>query len=426
MKASRKYHHVKNHFSELPKSQNTRMGTTQGCINVLLWLQAAVYLPLQISPDGTEIRPRKEFLSKNKYSWALMCWMCLKITFLTFSTLSLFYVKHLYMKWQECNNIQQLCLYTLIFSLTSMGLAAINLMEDQQFSFAGTQSLKVAKFRTAAHPFTKRLPGFHESGIYIFAGGLFLMVALVILIPFVLEYHPLGLLTQSVLTSPCPTYAKMLSNLLGSLLYACMFLHGGGSWMFVFCVIASFGESVQVVSRRLCMDKAWWAQEHDRHDASVTKLCKFHSTVRDFTECWRLYNNIRILVHAGNQAVEIFLQALLIMGCLLAIGSGFAIIMLFDRIPFTFYLSAMVLLPLVIAGIFILVALASTPRENGNKFRHFWSAKLVMRIDFARLRACPPIGYSFGFIRNCKRCTALSIIDVIVNSIASVTLLKFD
>lgn len=424
LSASRQYKRVTSLNSRLPRSQSPYMGTSQGCANVLIRIQTVIHLPVAISPEGTKVSPHEEFCTKNKYSRVLLCWSGNKVALLTFSVLFLLYIKHLHRNWQEGRNMEKISLYTILFSMTSLALAAMQTMENNQtIAFGATEAFKVSKFQMAPKPFSRRLPKFKEFSIYIFAGGLFVMVPVALLLPFVLDYHPFGLLVQSLFSGPLPTCLKMLSNILGSLVYSFMFLHGGCTWLFLFLIIVYFGESIQVASDKLWMNHSNFIQTGCISYASAMRISNLGSTVDNFTECWRLYNIIRILIQEGISSVDKFVQSLLVMGCLLATGSGFALIKLDSKIPITFYVAAVVLLPLVITGVLILTTFAATPKENGSRYKIFWKERLIKKLDLARLQACPPIGYSFGFIRNCKRSTALVIMDVIVNSIASVALL---
>lgn len=71
-----------------------------------------------------------------------------------------------------------------------------------------------------------------------------------------------------------------------------------------------------------------------------------------------------------------------------------------------------------------MITLAAVPETYASKFKQMYKLDLVKRLDRIRLRACPSMGYCFGFIHNCKRGTALSITDVTVNLVATLTLLK--
>lgn len=400
------------------------MDISQGCVNVLFCIQKVAPLPLQISPELAELSCRKEFFNKSKKFQGMLLWRCSMFTLLSISLLSLFYILQLFRDWWMGNNMEQICMYTLFFAFANLGFAVLRTMKSpEQLSFAATQSLKVSKFRTKGCPFNRRIPDFKEFLIYIFAGGLPMVEIMAITFPFFLDYHPVGLLAQLLFTSPLTTYVSLLSNIFGSFLYVLMIHLGGGNFMFLFLVTALFGESIQMASYKLWPKESNYLQNNSISNTSVSKMRVFSSTVGRFTECWKMYNILRILVHEGNSVAEVFLQTLLVMGCLLATSSGFVLTMLADRIPLAIYLAAAALLPLVIIAILILVTLAAIPRENANKFRLFWRERLPNKIDARRLRTCPLIGYSFGFIQNCQRCTALSIIDVILNSIASVVLL---
>lgn len=83
-------------------------------------------------------------------------------------------------------------------------------------------------------------------------------------------------------------------------------------------------------------------------------------------------------------------------------------------------------LPVVIVTIVELCTLTSIPAEDAAGFRRRWRWKLTRKVDRMWLSSCPPVGYAFGFVTECRKFTAFTIADVIVNSVTTLALLSLD
>lgn len=215
-------------------------------------------------------------------------------------------------------------------------------------------------------------------------------------------------------------YFKIVTNIFSNLFYSAIAIYGGGIWLSLLIIMLAFGESTMVISSKL-----------NNYKGQVTMIAtksgsKFRRKIYQisFVDKLLFYRTITIVTRLGCQLISIYVQCLILMGILLATCSGCVAIKLYDDLPFLIYICMSLLLPLLIIVNFGLVTLASIPQENGEKFQHFWKTQLIRRIDRMKLQSCPPLGYSFGFIKKCERKTALIIADVGLNLIATVTLLQ--
>lgn len=72
----------------------------------------------------------------------------------------------------------------------------------------------------------------------------------------------------------------------------------------------------------------------------------------------------------------------------------------------------------------VISALSTKPAENTEIFIRFWKDKLVRKMDKQWLRSCASIGYSIGFIHDWRKKTGASVIGVIINLGASMSLVR--
>lgn len=141
-----------------------------------------------------------------------------------------------------------------------------------------------------------------------------------------------------------------------------------------------------------------------------------------FKKCLNLYCCLRILTMAGNASCSNFVQTLITTGIIFSTCGGYTCIKLYGIMPPAFYFSASLVFPIVILIVFVMITLGSIHEENAITFRQAWRLYLFRKIDRKRLACCYHIGYSFGIVDKCKRKTALSITDVVINQVASLAL----
>lgn len=383
------------------------MEITRGCVTVLIMLQRVMFLPLQFFTNNMELREKQSFFKH--YSRSRKIWKVTKICITCWALFSAIRIKFLIHRWKQDNNMEQLCIYTILLCITSLAIVAINTLEctTNELAFGLTQSLKIVKFYSIYHS-RRRLPDMKELFVLGFCGTCVIVSALIFTgFPLLLNYHPLSLILKWVLGPKNRLLQfEYILGILSSIVYSALAIQGGGSILFLLMTILSFAEAMFVISYKL--------------------LSQNRSSLRSFWIHLRLYRQMKILVREGNKAVADFLQALLILGVLMASCSGYVVVKLYGNLPFILYLLVTPIFPACVSIRFALFMLASIPAENATKFRCFWRDKLRRKSERLQLLSCSPIGYAFGFIRFCHRRSALSVSDVEVNAIASLALMRLN
>lgn len=395
---------------------NYIMEITEGCVNAMLVLQRVALPPLRITSQlgSLKLEVFPEFFTKGNISFSRGVWKCNKFAMRVLSVYCILRLKHVQGHWRDGNNMEQMSVCSFTFAVATMGLAVLDTMENHadELSFAGTQCLKFMNFQSMGYPSLRRPPGLRESCAYIFALGYVPILVMTFIFPVFLDYHPFRVISQLVASQPMSPYSAVVVDISAGVVIGLMYTQGGGCFFFLLLAVSFFAESMEKASYGLLIDNGSFRKKKMPQCAT-------------FLECWRLHNIMQILIRVGSQATAKFLQILLVMATLLGTCSGFTFVKLEDIFPFTIYLFTSLLLPFIIAVIFGLIMLAAIPRENAVRFKISWRCKLTKKIDFARLRACPVIGYSFSLVHNCKRGTALSITDVMMNCLASAILIKY-
>lgn len=418
------------------------MDITQGCVNVQLILQSVVHPPCQFHPESSEMKVEKAFFVKKK-SRGRKVWDMNKFLIKLMLALSFGCINFLFANLKRDGKVAQLCFYTLVFALGNLALPSFTVLQDhaKEYCFAMTQIFKLAEFRAIGYPSRRRLPSVNETIVYLsFLVTVTAIPIMAIVMPFVLSYHPVKMCAEVLsgilgVSLPTSSYYKIFVKISSSLVYGFVATHGAGIWLFLILSIANFAETMQTISVKLfhphnhaiLMFPIYMTKYHGkRKNSDVEKHIKmfFSATSASFSECWRLHQILKILIEAGSSVASQFLQMLVLMGILAAACSGYTALRLYDKLAPSVYFCLSLIFPMFITINFVFITLASVPSDHGTKFRQWWKWKLVRKVDRMRLRACAPIGYTFGFIENCTRKTALSIADVGVNLVASLTLLR--
>lgn len=380
---------------------------TRGCVSAQRLLQQIIVLPIQVCAAEMELKVVKSFVDSKSH--ARLVWKLTKhfVTFLTIT--ALFHISTIFKHWKEGNNAEQICIYTIIFCLTRIGIVAFDTLEASRFEFASsiTQTYRLSKFAKTGGK-RKVLNKLIEIFIVqVSATSLIVTTFMFAGIPWFVDYHPIYLIIKWIwgLHALNSSFALIL-RIASIIVYAGVAMQGGGVVVYLLLITVSFTEAM--------------------FKASFNMLEVKQQTVHfiAFSRNLKLYRCVQILINYGSQIVADFLQTLLMMGILLAACSGYTFIKLANAIPLTLYLLVSFFFPLCISVDLLLFAFAAAPAENAIKFKRMWGVKLVRKMDRLQLRSCPGISYAFGFIRNCQKKTALAVIDVEVNSAASLSLIR--
>lgn len=159
-------------------------------------------------------------------------------------------------------------------------------------------------------------------------------------------------------------------------------------------------------------------------DSDIKTLVFNISTKLHFGKCLRLFHMLDILMRAGNVVVADFLTVLTGMGIIIGTWGGFVMIIGYDELPLLLYICGSIVFPIALILTFVLISLASVPHKNGRLFKVHWKCEVKLKIDRMQLKACPSIGYAYGPIRMVKKHTALEIVNVMFNLVASLSLMR--
>lgn len=244
------------------------------------------------------------------------------------------------------------------------------------------------------------------------------------------SYHPIKWIVgrpEWCRSLTCGIIFDVILGLLSSLVYGFAAYHGTTCVVFLVLIIAAFAESVQVFSYNIFqreMLHSYFRQTGfykfpDKQDTTTNIV--FTTSFHVGLKCYRC---MQILIQVWSRAIADFIQIGIIIGIVIGTLGGYVLIKLYAELPFSIYLLFSLMLPTFIILIMVICTLGSIPNENATGFKRYWRWRLSKRVDRMWLQSCPPVGYSFGFVVECRRMTAFTIIDVLVNLIATSALIS--
>lgn len=384
------------------------MELTQACVIVQLLQQHVIRLPIYISVSGGkfEMKVNESFFQLKSIHG--ICLEIRKLLFFSIPMFSLVYMEHLRENWRKGNNAEQLCIYTLILCLTGMSFVALSTLEEErnELAFAITQSLKLVGLRKQDRPFWKESLSFKGTLVFTIFGSIAITCTMLSIgFALLLDYHLLKLILSWCLPPNInELYYEVFIAAFSIVVYSWLVLHGGGAVLFLLTWILSICEALHLISERLA----------ETHELSLHQ--RFSAHLKHF-------RHLQVLLRATNVAAGDFLRTLIMMGIGLSVCGGYTLTKLRD-LPLTVYLIISPHFPISVTLCFTLCTLAALPNENAVKFMRFWRGKMISKGDRARLRSCPDLCYTFGFVTNCQRRTGLTIVEMEVDAIASLTLIQ--
>lgn len=396
------------------------MEITQGCVLLQLQLQKACMPPSRLIVIRSQLQMRQAFAtstnSRNRKIWN-MCssFLCYNILVYSFQTIVLF--RH----WNEGSNMEKLCvgaLYLGISAITLLGLETMQQRGDDLIS-CEIECLKLAEFKFHLRSSLGKLGSLKETLVYVVVGGFYLGFEISVLAAsFYLDYIPVKLTGKFLIDLALPNINTSLSvfwNVFVSLI-ACAYntitvVYAGGNTIFLLLGITALCESINNLSLKLFPRMP--------HSGGTLEIKN-----SSFTKCLEVYRTVQIQIREVCQVTAEFNQNLIVMGVLSAACSGYACIKLSSGLALIVYVPLSLVLPTAVVINFLLIALTSVPNQNGTRFQLFWKRRLTRKENRLQLVSCPPIGYSYGFMETLQMKTALTIADVILNLVASLTLLQ--
>lgn len=384
------------------------MGFTQACVTVQVVLQKVFRFPVRVTLSSGMVEMKEE-PTFSDYSKLKLWWTINKFVLDFLTVFSLVYAKHLLGRWRVNDNLEQLCVYTIILCLARIGSVTLDTVDHRrnEIAFALTQSLKLIKFRKQNQTWRKQAFDYQEAFVFIVCGSIALICGVAPpAITILLDYHPAHLILKWLtgfqeLPFPC----KILMTMWSVIVYSCVAAQGAAAIILLLTGILLFVVAMYFVSVKF-LDKK-----------------QFNQYPESFLTNLKIFRQMQIVMRIGNEAVENFLHTFLSMGVVLAVSSGYMLIRLRD-LPLTMHLIVATIVPLCFIFDILLFTLAAIPTENIVSFISAWKGKLKSKRYRVQLRSCPKIGYSFGFVENCERRTGLTVLDVEVNGMASLSLIN--
>lgn len=404
------------------------MEISQGCINSMYLLQKMIYPPTRVVISSSQV---KEIVSPDffrKKSRARKIWKINKRLMCCIAMLSYFQIISLFRQWKKGNNAQHLCVNTLVLSLMIVQVVASDTLSKsaEELSYLATHSKILAGFRSAGYPSLKRIPNWKDLMVIYEVSGVFITFTTLVpsALPLFIYHHPLKIVTKFLLDLAFKlgfqhAYLEIILDTVSGAIYGVVGFHGGGCFLFLLLGSTVFTETLVKASFQL-FDKRKLSK------FSVQKI--FHINVivsrTSYGQVYKIYRCMQILIRVANQAVSQYFQTLMVIGILGSACSGYTCIKLYSELPFTIYILVTIYLPLCVLLDIVLFILAAIPYENTFKFKSYWTRELRGKFDRTQIRSCPLLCYSFGFVEQCRRTSALSVLDLIINGVASLTLLR--
>lgn len=406
------------------------MEVTQGCIHLQLLLQRICCPPFRLVILNENLHMISTLDTKT-YPRAIKLWITSKIIIGYAVIFCTFQIALLFRNWKVGNNAEQLCVCTLILGLCSIGMFALRTMQErgEEVIITNIRCLKFAGFRVTSPPSIRRVPALKENLIYVLFGGtLFALLATATVGSFFLDYLFVKLTGTFLLEKAWPQlplslpfYCDISLNLLSTLYLRFAILHTGGNGVHLLLSLTIFCEALNSMTLKLFEKTPFFAFTQCRDATSTDKPQRKELS---FVECFKLYRIIQVLMWTMNEAADGFVQPLIVMGILSAAASGYTCIKLGGIIPPVVYSGLSLILPVSLIVNFVLIALAAVPNKNATTFKRFWTSRATRKFNRLALQSCPPIGYSYGFVETLRMKTALTITDIIINLVATLTLLS--
>lgn len=400
------------------------MEITEATFRLLPFLQKYINPPVLFNPVTMEMIENTFFEKKSRER---ILWQISTLDLLFLAVSSVVRIKTLFNRWNEGNNTEQLCVCTALLTFCSFNLMVYrNLAKARkEIAFAFTQALKLIKHKFTGVRRQQKIRNWKGAMIYATAITMVSGAMVVFCAYSVLSYNPIKLLVGLLALDMSITSHVIFDVMLGVLsgvLYTFTAYHGITCNVFLILVISSFVEVNKVFSYNLFRRRMLHNTFRVRGDYYAGRAKPLRESLM-FRKSMRCYRCLQILISIGNQALGNFLQMGLILGLVLGSLGGYVAIKLYHEFPFLIYTAISLTLPLYVIVIIVLSTLGSIPSENAAGFRRLWRWKLRKRVDRMWLSSCAPIGFSFGFIEECRRITGFSIINVLVDMIVTMVLL---
>lgn len=411
------------------------MEFTTGCLNVLTALQKPFSLPVFVSDKDTiypKMHRNPKFAYANKIQTlklkfkrplkAKLIWKLVSYNMIMDIVLGLIQLCITFSGLKRDPNFEKLGYYALLLAIFGIGQSAYSTVEKQleesiylfnQRFLLVNHVVQLRKFVDVVR-FVQNRNCLGELFIYGFASGFLAFPLVFSVIPLFRSYDPIQLILNWILSlfggNETNFVIFLAVKTFSSFYFLVIVCYGGSIVMFVLILIITMLESYVKMSRDLTA-------------TGMNCVTRYQISTR-FSKCIQNFRLLQLTITLGNLVISEFVAVLVGLGILAGSLGGFVMLVMFDAFPLIMYLSC--------SGIFfvaqivniLLITLAGIPNKNGKRFRNYWKGRLKTGRENKMLRSCPEIGFSIGFIRNVKFCTALAISDTIINITASLALMK--
>lgn len=433
------------------------MAITEGCVNVASLIQGALQPPLLIDESSLQFYLNPAFYEETRpvfFSIQKFIFFSVLSTICTCIVIFIGRVSYLVHYWSQNPDLEQVGFYVLMLAIAVLGVAGFEfyISNPYRICYMLNQRFKLLRTFRKGWPKLSRKPETFEVAIY----GLVLIFPVFSLVfgavPIIRDYDPVHLVLKQIWLL-LPLKFKIdkfllhwLFKITSSIVLTVLTFYGTLIVIHIFMIILMFLEGMQTLSGKLFESSSentfhrvvnqhvfnfetpkarkWLLKRAASKVTSVKTNRMTVSTKPDYRRSLRLFQILFILIRIGNKVMFNFVSVLVFIGIMAASWSGYVMVKLFSKLPLVVYMACSLVLPLAIIVDFFLVSVAAIQNKNGIKFLKYWKRFLTKNDQKMQLRACPEIGYEVGPIRNCKRKTALTIADNILNVTATLVVLK--
>lgn len=387
---------------------------------VLLSEKHSIHPNFQVNPKYLR-QPVSDTVKRGKPLRVQKLWTVFNNTLAVLIAFGLFRIAVLFSSWKQNPDFEQLGYNGLLVTICGIGKSAYSALKfhinelvyliNQRFRLV--KNVPIHHVTSNINLVVKKHPP-KETFIYIFSiGAMTFLVALFAGIPLVRPYDPFQMSFSYLLgfieTSKGSLVPCFLVKLVSCLCFLILVSYGVAIFLTqLFVNIISLEAFIQM-SRNLIEKVGDLRNPGSR--------ARFYHALRNF-------NNLRLMIRLCNVVLSDYLFVLLALGIGTASLGGFVMVVMYSEFPLMIYVACSGIFYICQCINFMLVTWAGIPNGNCKRFKQYWRGELKGRREKKMLKACPEVGLDVGFLRNIKYLTALTISDNIINTTATLALMK--
>ncbi|CAL8132292.1 unnamed protein product [Orchesella dallaii] len=387
----------------------------RACNKVQRYLQLFFPVPYSIQPGILVVTNES---AERSTLYQILC-NCTK-SFMGFAIILILWRIHALNKsWEKHEDLEQLGMVVAMLAIMVCVYSMFQMMDTHKkaFVYLMSQILKCQEFeshenlrrRTQAESHRRIKLLFEDILVYelsiVFVTAYPLLLSI---LPLMRNYEPIVTLL-SILFTEDGTKVCLTIKIFSSVSYLLAAMHAAPVFLSLLLAAVVVGEATLRMSYQLQLIV-------NRRVESISKV-RFRQLIRQ-------YRILQLLIAAVREISRDFLFIVAVCAVTEASCFGYISILCYNQLPFIFYIaSAFLTMAIFIVGC-ILITLASTPYRNCAYFKLGYTRNILLsKKERYELRACPDIGFSFGFVSIAKEKLAIELLNIVLNNIASIALL---